>query len=136
MADVSQLSDFDTVFYYGQGELRDEIASDLLQILTQGARSLFYSRSRNAAGIQENAPNSVSSKVLVPFDIISAISKRNDSTGNGQNGSKERRVATSQNQVKVEREGSNADVLVYYVPFSDINQKNRVGFQVGLNGRG
>lgn len=134
--DANQLADFDTVFYYGQGELRDEIASDLLQILTQGKRSLFYSRSRNSAGVQENIPNSVSSKVLVPFDIISAISKRNDTTGNGQNGSRERRVATSQNQVKVEQKGSTADISVYYVPFFDINQKNRVGFQIGLNGRG
>lgn len=136
MADVAQLQDFDNFFYYGSGDLRDEIAGDLLQILIQQKRSLLYSRSRNSAGIQENTPNAVRVKALMPFDIVSSISKRNLSTGNGQNGTKERRVATSQNQIEVRQKGSEADISVFYVPFFDINQKNRVGFQIGLNGRG
>lgn len=136
MSTVEQLRDFDNFFYYGSGDLQDEIASDLLQILTQQKKSLLYSRSRNAAGIMENTPNSITTKVLLPFDIISAISKRNLSTGNGQNGSKERRVASSQNQVKITQNRSEADISVFYIPFSDIKQKKTVGFQVGLNGRG
>ena len=136
MADVSQLQDFDNFYYYGLGDLQNETAGDLLQILVQQKRTLFYSRSRNAAGIQENHPNSVKIRTLFPFDIVSAISKRNQSTGNGQNGTKERRVATSQNQVQVKQNGSEADISVFYVPFVDINQKNKVGFQIGLNGRG
>lgn len=136
MSDLNQLADFDTFFYYGEGKLQDEIASDLIQILVQPKRSLLYSRSRNSSGIQENFPNTVRIKTLYPFDIVSAISKRNNVVGNGQNGSKERRVATSQNLVKIKQKGSEVDISVFYLPFYDINQNTKVEFQIGLNGRG
>ena len=133
---VEQLKDFDNFFYYGEGDIKNEIASDLQQILVQQKRSLLYSRSRNAAGILENAPNSISMKVLLPFDIVSSIAQRNLTTGNGQNGSKERRVAVSQNQIEIKQKGSESDISVFYIPFNDIKQKSKVGFQIGLNGRG
>jgi len=133
---VEQYADFDNFFYYGNGDLNVETASDLLQLVVQRKRSLLYSRSRNSAGVMENSPNSISMKILLPFDIVSSVSNRNLTTGNGQNGSKERRVAISQNQVKINQKGSESDISVFYVPFSDIKQKNKVGFQIGLNGRG
>lgn len=134
--DSNQLADFDNFFYYGSGDLEDEIASDLLQLLVQPKRSLYYSRSRNSAGIPENYPNSSRYKFLVPYDAISAISKRNNTVGNGQSGTKERRVATSQNMVLVEQKSSLVNISLFYIPFTNVNIKTKVGFQVGLNNRG
>lgn len=131
--DISELKDFDNFFYYGSGELKDEVKCDMHQLLMQPKRSLYYSRSRDCAGIIENAPIGMKMKVLLPYDIVSAIAKRNNYVGNGQNGTEERRVATSQNQVKVTADSSNVTISVYYLPYYNLVEGTNATTEMGTS---
>lgn len=135
MSDIARLKDLDNFFFYGQGELADEVKGDLLQLLVQPKRSLLYSRDRNSAGLEsyENGPTTVSAQILIPYDVVAAVSRRNFTTGNGQNGTKERRIATSQGQVRVEQDRGQLDVSVFYIPFFDLKTKGTVSTTVGVN---
>lgn len=135
MADIEQLKDFDFFYYYDSNpvNLNDEISSDIYQLLLQPKRSLFYSRSQNSAGINdyENFPNSVSLRITMPYDIIIAISKRNTNVSNGQGQTIDRRIAASQNTVKIEQFNEDVTISIFYVQLSDIQQQQRISFPLG-----
>lgn len=118
-----QLRDSDYFFFYGDNELADEISSDLQQLINQPSRSLFYNRSNDAAGIDqyENVPNVLAQTILIPYTIVDAISRRNTYVGDGQNGTRDRRIVASQSTVKVESEGSQMNISVFYIPLFNIN---------------
>lgn len=118
-----QLRDSDLFFFYGDNELQDEISSDLQQLINQPSRSLFYNRSNDAAGIDqyENVPNVLAQTILIPYTIVDAISRRNTYVGDGQNGTRDRRIVASQSTVKVESEGSQMNISVFYIPLFNIN---------------
>lgn len=122
MSSIEQLKDFDNFFYYGQGDLKREIESDIHSIVNQETRSLYYNRDNDSAGLDqyENTPNSIVQSVLIPYNIVSALSKRNVNVGNGQNGSKDRRIAVSQNSVKINNKENFIDVSIFYIALFDI----------------
>lgn len=133
---ISELKLSDNFFYYGENDLQQEISSEILSIILQPKRSLLYSRSNGSAGIEqyENIPNTVMLNILIPYDIMYAIAKRNNTVGNGQNGTKERRVASSQNLIKINQAGGELDVTALYIPLSDINNKIQVSSKTGITG--
>lgn len=145
MADIMSnnvLQDFDIFFYYGHNELEIETKSDLLANLLQPKRSLFYNRSLDSAGIQdyENQPDGLTLRVNLPYDVVISLSKRNQYVSNGENGSRDRRVALSQSTVRIEsdkkdiqRKG-NINVTVLYIPLADFKQTESL--RVGLGNRG
>ena len=131
---LEESQDFDNFFYYGQGNLEKETESDILSLISQSARSLYYDRFYDSAGIDqfENSPISVIIQVLLPFAIVSAISKRNTITS-GDGSSIDRRVAVSQNLISVEKGGDGeVNIQVGYVLFSDINTKQNVSIPLGV----
>lgn len=133
--DTSVLQDFDTFFYYGQNELEIETKSDLLAILLQPKRSLFYSRALNAAGVKEyeNMPSGIMLRINLPYDIVDSIAKRNQFVSSGENGNPDRRVALSQNTIRLQTDNQgNVDVSVLYIPLADFRQTQSL--QVGLQG--
>lgn len=119
---IEQLKDFDNFYYYGQGDLKREIESDIHAIVNQNSRSLSYNRSNDSAGLDqyENTPNAIVQSVLIPYNIVSALSKRNVNIGDGSNGSKDRRIAVSQNSVKVDNKENFIDVSIFYIALFDI----------------
>jgi hypothetical protein len=119
---IEQLKDFDNFYYYGQGDLKREIESDIHAIVNQNSRSLFYNRSNDSAGLDqyENTPNAIVQSVLIPYNIVSALSKRNINVGDGSNGSKDRRIAVSQNSVKIDNKENFIDVSIFYIALFDI----------------
>jgi len=119
---IEQLKDFDNFFYYGQGDLKREIESDIHSIVNQNVRSLYYNRDNDSAGLDqyENTPNAIVQSVLIPYNVVSALSKRNVNVGNGQNGSKDRRIAVSQNSVKIDNKENFIDVSIFYIALFDI----------------
>jgi hypothetical protein len=124
-ADLTALKDFDTFFYYGRNKLDHETKSDVFANLVQPTRSLFYSRSLNSAGVSEyeNNPISLALYVSLPYAIVKSLSKRNQYVGNGENGTKDRRVAVSQSSIGIEnKKDGNVDVTILYVPLSDLKQ--------------
>lgn len=121
---IEALKDFDIFYYHGQGDLLDEIKSDVYQVVTQPIKSLYYNRTNDSAGIDqyENMPNTIAQVVLIPYSIVSALSSRNLYVGDGQNSTKDRRVAISQNYIKVSNKENEMDIKVFYIPL--INTKN------------
>ena len=136
MSDVSELKDFDNFFYYGQGDLSRETRHDVLLTLLQPGRSLYYSRDLDSAGIDgfENSPNTIGLTVLIPYNVVKALAKRNQFVGNGDGGTVDRRVAVSQNTVRV-RSNKNVgelNVTVQYVPLANLNEGTEVSAPLGI----
>jgi hypothetical protein len=130
---IDVLSDFDLFFYYGQNDLEIETRHDLMLIVMQPKRSLLGSRSVGAAGIQdyENNPIGMNIMINLPYDIVSAISQRNQYVSNGENGSKDRRVALSQSTVRIEVNQGDVDVTVQYIPLTNF-QETSVTIPLGI----
>lgn len=131
--DTAKLKDFDNFFYYGMGDLGDEIKSDMLQLMLQPSRSLFYSRNRNAAGITkyENWPQSVNMEIAMRFDIVRAIGTRNlDVSKNNPN----RQVAASQSDIIINQRRGEVDVTIYYIPLKDIRKSDSITIPLGIGG--
>lgn len=131
--DISIHQDFDVFFYYGQNDLPLETRSDVLANILQPKRSLFYNRSLDSAGVSayENSPVGLTMRVNLPYDVVSSLSRRNQFVSNGENGTRDRRVAVSQSTVRiVARDNGNVDITVLYIPLADFNQTENL--QVGL----
>jgi len=135
MADNNTLNDFDMFFYYGQNELELETKHDLLLNLMQPKRSLFYDRAVDAAGIPnyENVPESLTLRINVPYEIVNSFGKRNQYVSNGENGTRDRRVALSQSTIRIESDSKfgNVNITVLYIPMADYKQTESFQFKVG-----
>ena len=113
---------WDNFFYYGLGDINDENDQDLLNGIVTKKQKLFYNRS-DSAGLNdfENYPQGLAIQVGLRYSIVAWIAYRNTYIGDGVN-SKERRVATSQEQVTIEQTRGNNDVTVLYIPFANYNK--------------
>lgn len=132
---IDVLSDFDMFFYYGQNNLDIETRHDVMLNLMQPKRSLLGNRSLDSAGVSdyENTPSGISLKINLPFDIVESLSKRNQYVSNGENGSKDRRIAVSQSTVRVEQDSQgNIDVTVQYIPFVNFKQTESLSIALGV----
>lgn len=120
---IEELKDFDNFYYYGQGNLEMETKSDIHQIVNQNNRSMFYNRDKDSAGIDayENTPNTIIQSILIPYNIVSALSKRNTYVGNGQENTKDRRIAISQNSIKIKSDRNSIVISIFYVALININ---------------
>ena len=122
---IDTLSDFDMFFYYGQNDLDLETRHDIMLNLMQPKRSLLGNRALDAAGIAdyENTPVGINQQIKLPFDMVESVSRRNQYVSNGENGTKDRRVAVSQSSVRVESDNTgNVSVTVLYIPLTNFKQ--------------
>lgn len=110
----------DYFFFYGQVDARKEIEADLVQGVMQAKRSLFYDR-QFGAGVPgyENTAGGLSLEVNMKYDITAWIAKRNREVSTGSNGTRDRRVVTSQSAIKIDQRRGEADVQVLYIPYFD-----------------
>lgn len=131
---IERLKDFDNFYYYGQGDIVDEIESDIHQVVVQNSRSLFYNRSNDSAMVDEfeNTPNTIVQSVLIPYSIVSALSRRNTYVGNGQDDTKDRRIVLSQNSIKVRASGSNIGISIFYIALININNVQKTTVSMPL----
>ena len=137
--DNNVIDDFDIFFYYGQNELELETRSDLLANLTQAKRSLFYNRNLDSAGIPdyENMPEGLALRINLPYDVVNSLSRRNQFVSNGENGTRDRRVAVSQSTIRIEANSNigNIDITVLYVPLADFKQSESLQFSIGAGNK-
>ena len=122
---IDTLSDFDMFFYYGLNDLELETRHDIMLNVMQPKRSLLGNRALDAAGVAdyENTPVGINQQIKLPFDIVESISRRNQYVSNGENGTKDRRVAVSQSSVRVESDTiGNVSVTVLYIPLINFKQ--------------
>ena len=131
--EIAVLRDFDHFYYYGQGNLSTEIKTDVFHNILQKKRSLYYNRSYDSAGVQEyeNTPNTIFLAISLPYDIVLSLSKRNATVSNGTNGNPDRRIAVSQNSIRLTQDGGEVDVIVSYVNLFDYQEHN-TGFPISL----
>ena len=130
---IEQLRDFDHFFYYGQNDIGDEVKADLLSVIRQSRRSLFYNRDQDAAGIDEfeNNPNTINLTILLPYAIMEAMGKRNQNVSNGEGGTRDRRAFTSQALIRIEQNADQLNLTVPYIPGYDLRQTDAVNTQLG-----
>ena len=125
--------DLDYFFYYGEVNLNDEIQNDVLAVLIQPKRSLYFNRSNDSAGIEgyENYPISAALQILVSYDIMSAMGKRNLNVSDGSSNTKDRRIAISDELISVEFQGEEINVSVRYISLNDLKTRELI-IPVGL----
>lgn len=112
--------DGDYFFFYGLVDQRKEIEGDLFQGIMQSKRSMFYAR-QYGAGVPEyeNTAGGLSLEVNMKYDIASWIAQRNKEISTGTDGTRDRRVVTSQSAIRINQRMGEVDVQVLYIPFYD-----------------
>lgn len=128
----SELADIDVFFFYGQIGVSHETEHDIALGLMQPSRSLYYDR-EDSAGVPEyeGLPNAAYSATIMKFDIASWVARRNLLVGDGQGGTQDRRVATSQTVIDVEQSGQEMDVTVRFISFSDMQTPTKLTVPIG-----
>ena len=127
MSEVNDLKDFDNFYYYGQGDLSEEIQSEVLMTLMQQTRSLFYNRTYDSSEIHkyENSPNTIVLNILIPYVVTTALAKRNQIVSDGDIGP-DRRIAISQTLVRVETTKDTLNITVQFILLSNFNEGSTV----------
>lgn len=125
--EFSRASDIDNFFFYGEGDLDDEIEVDVWMGLMQPKRSLFYFRSEGCGvSERENFPNSLAMQVGIRYDVANWAANRNAIIGDGSSDGKDRRVVISQNSVSFVVNSGDLDIEVAYIPFKDVKNRGRI----------
>lgn len=127
-----QASDINNFFYAGLIDTDLQTQSEVLAILLQPKRSLFYYRSAGA-GIPEyeNLPVTAQMQITMAYDVVMAISLRNSRVPNGSDGGVDKRIAVSQNGVTVETNGDEVSVKVLYIPIYNLQAQRTPGISLG-----
>ena len=124
--------DIDHFFYYGQTEQKTEIQGDVELCLFTPHRTMFYMRGYGSEISEfENKPISEISKMLLRYNVVKAIANFNSVTTTGDNGYRDRRVLTSQNEIQVSVNGQNIDIQVGYLPMYDTNSRGQLDLSLG-----
>ena len=131
MHTLDQLGSWDLFFNYGANDLDLEIESDLVQGLIQPKNTLFGFRSFGAGvSEKENYPNTVALTVGLKYDIALHIAKQNLRVSSE---APDRRIAASQNSIKVTQAGGNLDVKVLYIPYKDYKKSGSISLPIGVS---
>jgi hypothetical protein len=133
MYSIAMLGDMNIFFGYGQYPLDLETESDIMLELMQPKRSMFYNRSAGSGVFDyENYPNTLVMEIMIRFDIVKSLYRRNTVCGDGTNGTKECRVALSQSSIEIERDEGNVNVSVGYISYGDFKNLKQVQLPVGV----
>lgn len=124
--------DINHFFYYGENDQQSEIRNDLEATLYTPRRSMFYMRIFGSDIAEfENKPLSLSTKLLLRYNVVKAIANLNSYTSSGENGQRDRRVITSQNEIVINNDGQNINVQIGYLPIYDTNSKGQLDLSLG-----
>lgn len=124
--------DIDYFFYYGKVAQAKEVSADLEMNLLQPKRTMFYFRSSGCEiSDYENKPISLVTKILLKYSVIKAIATMNTYVTDGSNGTRDRRVLSSQNNVDIASKGSELDIHISYLPMYDVEQKDTLDLALG-----
>lgn len=123
----TKIASTDYFFFYGEGSIdpHDECKSDLMQLLVQPQRSMFFFRS-NGAGVKsfENFPIGLTMQIGIPYAISSSIANRNTIVSDGTDIYPDRRISTSQDAINFTiDENKNIDIAVSYLLYMDVKNQ-------------
>lgn len=133
MYNVDALLDFDSFFFYGDNDLFFEIESDLIQLLLQEPRSLFYNR-KESADLRDNKSHSLKGRILTRTNIVESIMYKNSVVVDGTNGQKDRRIAVSQLSIDIQDNKAlgEQDITVLYIPLANFEAYNSLKVPTGF----
>jgi hypothetical protein len=123
---ISTLASWDLFFFYGQNDIALEIESDLMQLLLQRSRTMYYNN-QESGGISnyENYPNEINLQINARYDIANAVSWKNTQIADGRNNLPDRRIAVSQSSINFKKDNKgNLDVFVLYIPYANYTAYN------------
>lgn len=133
MSSLQQLADIDIFFYYGDNDLGLEVEAELLRGILQPKKSMFYNRDEGAGVFEyENRPSGLTIDVGLRYDIANWVSVNNTRVTDGSEGYPDRRIAVSQNTIKIDRKNGQMDISVLYIPFFNYQKPNVASVQVGV----
>lgn len=122
----------DHFFYYGKTDQETEIKGDVEVCLLTPFRKMFYMRSFGSEISEyENKPISEISKMLLRYNVTRALATFNSVTTTGADGTRDRRVLTSQNNITVKSNGQNLDIDVGYIPMYNTGSKGQLDLSLG-----
>jgi len=128
MRELTELSDINLFFGYGNYDLELETESDIIQGLMQPKRSMYYNRSDGCEiANMENYPNTLVGQVSIRYSIATFISRRNENLPT--NMKRDRRVIISQNLIDIKYDDG-LQINVLYIPLSNYNQINKTSYKV------
>lgn len=132
MNTYDEIKSWDNFFYYGQNDFNLELEHELLLLLLQPLRSLFYNN-QESGGISgyENFPNGLTLQIYGRFAISSAIAWKNRQVSDGTNNSIDRRIAVSQNSINFKVNNGELNVEVTYIPYADYNKYKNITVDIG-----
>lgn len=118
-------------FYWGQMKLDDEIKADVLAVVMQPKKRIFYDRSYGSGVADaENSGSQLVRQIGGRFAAVQAIAMRNGRVTDGTNGP-DRRVLTSQSVVEIEDTDTGFNLEVYYVPVDGTRRAQKVIAPIG-----
>jgi len=119
---IDELSSWDIFFYYGQSNIDLEMQSDLMLLVLQSDRSLYYDR-RESGGVAgyENHPNDLNLQVNIRYNIANAVAWKNGIYASGIDGMPDRRIALSQNSISFSKSGGELNVALLFIPYFNFN---------------
>lgn len=118
-----EIIDIDAFFYFDEIGLNHAVQHEIAIGLTQPKRSFFYGR-EDSAGVDEyiNHPPGIHTEILLKYDIASWIARRNLQVTDGTDGTRDRRIATSQTLITVKsgQKKTEMDVSVEFISLEDL----------------
>ena len=126
---LNGVSPWDIFFNYGKINIEDEVTYDLYELLLQSKRSQYYFR-EGGGGVSdfENYPSGIQ-LLLMKFSIASAIAKRNNYVSNGEQKTRDRRAAVSQDYITIEYDtDGNVNVGVTFFLYDNYQSPKTTNF--------
>lgn len=130
---VEEVASIENFFFYGQGNIEQEIKHDILVGVTNPKRTMFYDREYGTdIDSYENKPISATMEVGIAFSVVEFMARRNNRVSDGSNGTRDRRVASSQSVIEISSKNRNdIDVEIRYIPFNDYEKIDSVSILGG-----
>lgn len=132
MTNVKELASSDYFFYYDKIAVDVQNERELVELLLQPTRSLFYSRTIGG-GIHEaeNFPNAITLQVGLRYNIVNGAAVRNTRVVEGSSGLKDRRIALGQESIRIDQKNGQIDLTVWYVNIYNYEQVNNLKLPIG-----
>ncbi len=129
---ISEAASSDFFFRCQDLEIGLQVEADILAMLVEPKRHLFYNRAYGA-GVEahENAPSGLTRELLLAYEVVSAFAIRNGRVTDGSNGP-DRRALSSQSVIEVRTlPNGNIDVAVGYIAYTDSGKLRGVSVPLG-----
>ncbi|MBD5584201.1 MAG: hypothetical protein HDQ88_03895 [Clostridia bacterium] len=122
----------DHFFNYGRTDLETEIRGDVEICLLTPYRKMFYMRSYGSEISEyENKPITEIARALLKYNITKALATQNTNTTTGADGTRDRRILTSQSNINVTTNGQELNIQVGYLPMYNTTSKGQLDLSLG-----